>query len=120
MGKKILVVDDEPDILKVIVFRLKRLGYEMICGTNGAEALSLMRDKDPDLLVIDFRMPDIDGLEVSRRLRSEERFKKTPIILISASSTADISDAIRNAQVNEYIKKPFDPEHLLDIVRKYI
>lgn len=118
--KKILVVDDEPDILKVVIFRLKKIGYEVITATTGKEALEAIKTKKPDLALIDYRLGDMDGIEVSRRVRKDEELKDTPIILISASSGENISAALKSAAVNEYVKKPFDPEELLAKIKKYL
>ena len=120
MPKKILVVDDEPDILKVVIFRLKKAGYEVTSAVTGMGAFDILKTMTPDLMVLDYRLPDTDGLEISKRIRSDARLKATPIILLSASSAHDISAAVRDASVNEYLKKPFEPEELLEKVRKYL
>ncbi len=120
MPKKILVVDDEPDILKVVVFRLKKLDCQVISATTGKEALELIRSEKPNLIVLDQRLPDMNGIEISKIIRIDEELKKTPIIILSASSSGDISEAVKEAAVNGYIKKPFDPEELLTEVKKYL
>jgi two-component system alkaline phosphatase synthesis response regulator PhoP len=120
MPKKILVVDDEPDILKVVIFRLKKLGYEVISKTNGNDALAAAQSEKPDLIVMDYRMPGMNGLETAEKMRVDETLKKTPIILLSASSSSDISEAVKDAEVNEYIKKPFNPEQFMAAVGKYL
>ncbi|MBN1526272.1 MAG: response regulator [Candidatus Omnitrophica bacterium] len=120
MAKRILVVDDEPDILKVVVFRLKKLGYEIISAATGREALELVKAGKPDLILLDYRLPDMDGLEISKKIRADKELKDTPIILLSASSGEDISLAIKAANVNDYVKKPFDLEELLDKVKRHL
>jgi DNA-binding response OmpR family regulator len=120
MPKKILVIEDEPDILKVMVFRLKKAGYDVTSAITGKEALGLMREKKPDLMLVDYRLPDMDGLEICRCVRADEALKKTPIIIISASGGGDLSSAIKAAAVDEYIIKPFNPEELLEKIKKYL
>lgn len=120
MPKKILVVDDEPDILKVMLYRLRKLGCDIASCTTGQEALDSVSAVKPDVIVLDYRLPDIDGIEIVRRIRRHDTLGKTPIVLISASSGGDISAAAREAGVNEYIVKPFEPEALLAAVRKYL
>ena len=120
MPKTILVVDDEPDILKVITFRLKKLGYDAIAVPSGDEALRLVNEKTPDLILLDYRLPDINGLEVGRLIRSNDRLKSVPIILISAFGGDDIEEALKRAVVDEYVKKPFEPEKLIALVEKYM
>jgi len=119
MSKKILVVDDEPDILRVVVFRLKKMGYEVFSATTGKEAFSLIKEQKPDLMLLDFRLPDTDGIEISKWVRKDEELKNTPIILISASSGPDILALVKEATVNEYVSKPFDPDDLLAKIQKY-
>jgi two-component system, OmpR family, alkaline phosphatase synthesis response regulator PhoP len=118
MSKKILVVDDEPDILKVVVFRLKKSGYEVLSAVNGKETLELLKTQKPDLIVLDYRLPDTNGLEISKVVRADASMKTMPIILLSASSGGDISQALQDAHVNEYVKKPFDPEELLAAIKR--
>ena len=120
MAKKILVVDDEQDILKVVTYRLKRAGYEVLSATTGKEAYDILKETSPGLIVLDYRLPDTDGIEISKKVRADERLKDVPIILLSASSASDISALVKNSEVNEYIKKPFDPEEFLEKVRKYM
>lgn len=120
MGKKILVVDDEPDILKVVVFRLRKAGYEVVTAVDGRTAMELLRAGKPDLIVLDYRLPDTNGLEISKILRADEATKTMPIILLSASSGGDITEALKNAHVNEYVKKPFDPEELLAAIKRLL
>lgn len=120
MPKKIVVVDDEPDILTVVVFRLKKLGHQVLTAVTGKEALALIRSEKPDLILLDYRLPDMNGIEISKLLRAEDAFKKTPMILLTASSGSDLCKEIDDAGVNECMKKPFDPEELLANVEKYL
>ena len=121
MSKKIVVVDDEPDILTVVVFRLKKLGYQVLSAINGKEALALIKAEKPDLILLDYRLPDMNGIEIARAVRADSALRNTPIILLSASSGKDLTvEAYKNAAINEYIKKPFDPEELLACVKKYL
>jgi two-component system, OmpR family, alkaline phosphatase synthesis response regulator PhoP len=120
MPKKIVVVDDEPDILTVVVFRLKKLGHQVLTAITGNDALALIRAEKPDLILLDYRLPDMNGLEISKILRAEEAYKSTPIIMLTASSGGDLGREAAAAAVNEYIKKPFDPEELLACVNKYL
>jgi len=118
--KKILVVDDEPDILKVVVFRLKKAGYEVAQAALGKEALRLMKAARPDLVVLDYRLPDMNGMDVARTMKADDKLKDVPIILLSASSGENMSAAVKDADINEYLKKPFDPDELLGKVRELV
>jgi DNA-binding response OmpR family regulator len=118
--KKILVVDDEPDILKVVVFRLKKAGYEVAQTALGKEALTLMKADRPDLIVLDYRLPDMNGIDVARTMRADEALENVPIILLSASSGDDMNAAVKDADIDEYLKKPFNPDELLEKVRELV
>ncbi len=120
MPKKIVVVDDEPDILKVLVFRLKKLGHQVLSAATGDEALSLIRAQKPDLILLDYRLPDMSGLDIAKRLRADEAFRSTPVILLTAAINDSIYKELEGTAVNDCLKKPFDPEELLACVKKYL
>jgi len=120
MAKKILVVDDEPDILKIVTFRLKKLRCDILTADNGKDALDLIRRQRPDLVLLDLRLPIIDGYEVCKQVKADDELKNIPIILLTASSTAKISEKTKEFKADGYIIKPFDPEELLKKVKKFI
>ena len=116
----ILVVDDEPDILKVVSFRLKRAGYNVVSAADGEEALKLVQKEKPDLILLDIRLPSIDGYEICKRIKSNNALKHTPIIFLTASSGARIVDAVKKFKADGYLIKPFEPEELLKAVESII
>ena len=117
--KKILVVDDEPQIRKLLRTRLEYHNYKVIEGEDGEEALKLLREEKPDLLILDVGMPKMDGYEVCRRIRKEEGISLTPIIVLTARSAGnDKIDSIE-AGANTFIIKPFDPELLIFKVKGF-
>jgi len=117
--KKILVVDDEPQIRKLLRARLEYHNYEVIEGEDGEEALKLLREEKPDLLILDVGMPKMDGYEVCRAIRKEEGISLTPIIVLTARSAGnDKMDSIE-AGANTFIIKPFDPELLIYKVKGF-
>lgn len=121
MAKKILVVDDEPDLLKVVTFRLRKTGYEVITATNGQNGLDLIKKEKPDLVLLDLRLPILDGDEVCRRLKADDKLKSIPVILITAtSSVSKIAEKTKELGADDYMMKPFDPEELLKKVKKFI
>ena len=120
MAKKILVVDDEPDILKMVTFRLKKEGYEFITAVDGQEALDLINRQRPDLVLLDLRLPVVDGYEVCKRLKTNEDLRQIPVILVTASSAAEIAEKTKDFQADDYLIKPFEPEELLDKIKKFI
>ena len=94
--------------------------YELECVENGVECLKSIEKRIPDLLLLDFAMPEMDGLEVCKHLRSDEKTKDLPIVMVSGyASKKHISNGFK-AGVNEYVTKPFKPEELLKVVELYL
>jgi DNA-binding response OmpR family regulator len=118
--KRILVVDDEVYIAHILEFSLGMEGYEVITAMSGQEALTQADQESPDLIVLDILMPDMDGYEVCRRLRADERFAETPIILLTAKHGEE--DRTRGLEVgaSAYITKPFRPVELIDQIRSLL
>lgn len=115
--RRILVVDDEPDVLDLVVYRLRRSGYEVIEAPNGEEGLALAISEQPDLIVADVMMPRVDGYELTRRLRDEDATRGIPIILLTArTQEADVSQGFE-AGADDYLKKPFNPDELVARIR---
>ncbi|HQP92314.1 MAG TPA: response regulator, partial [Candidatus Omnitrophota bacterium] len=100
MGKKILIVDDEPDLLRITCFRLETLGYTILSAVNGQDALMMAERERPDLILLDLRLPVMNGFEVCKKLRSDEELKKIPIILFTAS-TLDLKNKAQEAGVED-------------------
>ena len=118
--KRVLIIDDEPDILKVIVFRLKKAGYEIIVSDNGKDGIDCAKKQRPDLILLDLYLPVIDGYEVCKRIKSDQDLKKIPIIFITASQAAEVKDKMQSSGADDYIIKPFEPAELLQKIEKYI
>ncbi len=113
MKKKILVVDDEPDILRTTSIMLEDEGYEVITATNGEDALRKACVDNPDLILLDIMMPGMDGLEAQSRLKNDALTAHIPVIFLTArSSGPDKIKGLRRG-VDDYITKPFDPDELL-------
>jgi len=119
MAKKILIVDDEPDLLKVTLLRLKKTGYEAFGGVDGQEALDLARQIIPDLIILDVYLPIINGDDVAKILKKDDELKHIPIILISAT-TKSLEERARNSGADGYLRKTFEPEELIGMIKKII
>ena len=117
MSHKILVVEDEADLLDLVVYNLRKEGFRPIRAESGEKALELARSERPDLVLLDLMMPGLDGLEVCRRLRSNEATAGIPIVMMTAR--AEESDAVVGLSVgaDDYVKKPFGVKELLARVR---
>ena len=115
--EKILVVDDEEDILELLRFNLSREGCQVFCASSGEEALRLVQSEIPDLVVLDLMLPGIDGLEVTRRLKSDPNTKHLPIVMLTAKGEeADIVTGLELG-ADDYVTKPFSPRILVARVR---
>lgn len=112
-GKLILVVDDEQDILELVEYNLAKQGYRVMLTDNGAQALTLVRDHKPDLILLDIMMPDMDGHQVCTKLKSDQRFSHIPIIFLTARS--DEMTEIRGLDegADDYITKPVSISKLI-------
>jgi len=119
MAKKILVVDDEPDIVKVLVARLKEHGYATIIASDGHQALAQAQENQPDLIILDIMMPGMDGPEAAQRLKEDPKTQDIPIIFLSALQTKseEQSEGDRVGG-NVILSKPFDLDVLLAKIRE--
>ena len=117
MSQSILVVDDEPDIRRLVVLHLEREGFRCRMAGTGPDALREAKAAVPDLVVLDLMLPGLDGLEVCRRLRSEASTAGVPIIMLTAK--ADEVDRVVGLEVgaDDYVVKPFSPRELVARVR---
>jgi DNA-binding response OmpR family regulator len=108
----VLIADDDEDILALVKYVLEAGGYEVITAHDGAQALALALEQRPALAVLDVMMPQLDGLEVTRRLRATDGFETLPIILLTARvADADVQAGL-SAGATEYLRKPFSPQDL--------
>ena len=120
MSKKILVVDDEEDIAFSVALRLSAAGYEVICAEDGAEGLRRAQAEAPDLIILDLMLPKMDGFKVCRLLKFDDRYKRTPIIMLSArSQEADVALG-RETGAECYMTKPFDSGELLEKINELL
>jgi len=116
-NKQIVVVEDEPDILEVLCYNLKREGYQVFDSLDGREGLALIELKIPDIVILDLMLPGLDGLEICRKLKSNSRTQHVPIIMVTAKG--EESDVVLGLGVgaDDYIPKPFSPKELIARVK---
>lgn len=115
--KKILVVDDEPQLRTALKIRLEVEGYNVILASNGKECLELARRDKPDLIVLDLMMPVMDGYTALKRLKSEPELSRIPVIVLSIKEKIKMEGLFIPDMAEEYIEKPFESEELLSKVR---
>jgi DNA-binding response OmpR family regulator len=109
----VLVADDDPDILELVSLTLERDGYEVAQARNGEEALRIASERTLHLAVLDLMMPGVDGHEVTRRLREQDRDRGLPILVLSAFAEDKQAARALAAGADGYIRKPFSPRELL-------
>ncbi|MCB9878522.1 MAG: response regulator [Planctomycetes bacterium] len=114
---KVLVIEDEPDILEVIQYNLEREGHKVIACRNGEQGLSRIRTDNPDLVLLDLMLPGMDGVEVCRKVKSDPVTRSIPIIMVTAKS--EESDIVLGLGIgaDDYIAKPFSPRELIARVK---
>jgi DNA-binding response OmpR family regulator len=120
MKSKILIVDDEPDALEVLGFKLKEAGYTPLFAKDGARALSAARDERPALIVLDLMLPEVDGLEVCKILRRDPSTAMIPILMLTARA-AEMDRVIGlELGADDYVTKPFSPRELVLRIKKLL
>ncbi len=112
-GKKVLVVDDEIHIVHVVAIKLRNNGFEVISAGDGQEGFKLACEEKPDIIITDFQMPIMTGLEMVQKLRRCEQTKDVPVIMLTARGFAIGDEQKRDLQISECLSKPFSPKELL-------
>ena len=115
--EKVLVVDDEEDILELVRYNLNKDGYKITCALTGEEALKKARSENYDLIILDLMLPGIDGLEVTRKLKDEPKTRTVPVVMLTAKG--EESDVVAGLELgaDDYVTKPFSPRILTARVR---
>ena len=120
-NRTVLVADDDHDLLGYIKFRLEHAGFQVVTAADGEEALKLALERQPNLAVLDVRMPKLDGIEVTRRIRVNDSIREMPVILLTASSEPSDMRAGYEAGADDYLRKPFSaPDELLTSVHSQL
>lgn len=117
---KVLVVDDDPTILRLLQVNLEMEGYEVVTASDGSQALQRIRELQPDLVLLDVMMPELDGWQVCEQVRREPDLQHIPVVFLSArAQDADVGRG-HEAGADAYITKPFDPLALVELIRDLI
>lgn len=120
MAKKILIVDDEKDLVEILTFRLEAAGYDVVSAQNGQEGLEKAKSEKPDLVLLDVMMPKMDGYQVCRALKLDGKYKKVPIIILTAKVEEGDKRTGETVGADGYITKPFDSGELLAKIKELI
>lgn len=119
-NKKILIIDDESSLVEMLSMRLEAHNYRVISACDGEEGLDKARSAAPDLIILDLMLPKLDGYQVCRMLKSDERYKHIPIIIFTARAQESDMKAGMEAGADAYVTKPFEPAILLDKIIQLI
>jgi len=116
----VLIVDDEEDIIELIKYNLKNEGYAILTAQTGEDAIKIVKQSQPDLIVLDLMLPGIDGLEVTKYLKNNDLSKDIPIVMLTAKG--EESDIVTGLELgaNDYISKPFSPKVLVARIRSIL
>jgi CheY-like chemotaxis protein len=118
--KRILAVDDEPHILKLVAFSLRSGGYEVLEASDGLSAIHVAAAEKPDLILMDVMMPALDGYEACRRLKADPETADIPVIMLTAKTQASEQKAGEDSGATKYICKPFTPKDLVAQVHEFL
>ena len=120
MAKRILAVDDEKHILRLVQINLEKAGYLVVTASNGREAIEAVAQERPDLIVMDVMMPEMDGLEALQKLKSDELTATIPVVMLTAKAQdADVFQGWQSG-ADLYLTKPFNPIELLTFVKRIL
>ena len=120
MSARILVIEDNPDNLRLAGFLLTAFGHEPVLASSGAEGLELAVADPPDLILLDLQMPELDGFETVRRLRAEAAVERTPIVALTAYAMSEDRERVLAAGFDGYLTKPLTPETFGDDVTAFL
>ena len=118
--KKVLIVDDEPDIVETIKFSLELENIECIEAYDGETALAKAKKEHPDLILLDVMLPKIHGYKIARLLKFDESYKHIPIIMLTARAQEGDIKIGEEVGANEYVTKPFDMDKLVELIGRYL
>lgn len=120
MGKVVLTVDDSASIRQMVAFTLKSAGYEVIEAVDGEDGVNKAKMKNANLILTDQNMPKMDGLTLIKTLRAMPQYKTTPILMLTTESSDAMKAQGKAAGATGWLVKPFDPQKLLEVVKKVI
>ena len=116
MAKKILIIDDEPELVKAIGVRLKANGYDVEVAYDGLSGIDKAKEVKPDLILLDIIMPKMDGYEVAKKLMADVATETIPIIIFTASQQKELENKCRELGISTFLMKPFEAKDLLDMI----
>lgn len=120
MGKKVLIVDDEIHVIKILQFKLKNEGFEVLQALNGPDAIELAKAQAPDVILLDIMMPGMNGYEVYEALKEDDRTSEIPIVMVSAKTREADKSKAEDLGIEEYVYKPFSLQNIVDVINRVL
>lgn len=120
MAKTILIVDDSASMRQLVAFAVKDAGYEVVTAVDGKDALGKLNGIKADMVVTDLNMPNMDGIELIKQLRSSPATKFTPVVMLTTESQESRKQEGKQAGASGWIIKPFTPEKLIEVIKKFV
>jgi len=119
-GTRILIVDDEPFIVETLRFALEHAGYPCLVAYNGEDAIKMAREENPGLILLDIMLPKLNGFQICRLLKFDERYRQIPIIMLTARAQPRDRLMGKDIGADEYVTKPFDLPALLQMIARHL
>ena len=117
---RLLLVDDEPDLVQIVSIRLAAAGYEVVTASDGQQALDQVKEKHPDLVILDLMLPKLDGYKVCRLLKFDERTRSIPVLIFSARAQVEDVTLATECGADAYLTKPFEAKALLAKIQELL
>lgn len=114
---RLLLIEDDPDVIEITILRLEHAGYEVISATNGNEGLLKASSEIPDLILLDLKIPGINGIEVCKRLKDDDKLNNIPVIILTANDNTSIKQLYRDIKADDYLSKPYEPHILISKIQ---
>ncbi len=120
-NKRICIIEDEPAMVELMTLILKNRGFDVVGAIGGQDGLEMIRQDQPDLVLLDLMMPDMSGWDVYQHMKADDHMKEIPVIIVTAKAQSiDKVLGLHIAKVQDYITKPFTPNELVDSIRKVL
>jgi len=120
MAKTFLIVDDSASMRQLVSFAIKDAGFDVVVAENGKDALGKLQGSKVDMVITDLNMPEMDGIELIKQIRGLPDYKFAPIVMLTTESQEEKKQEGRQAGASGWIVKPFSPEQLLGVVKKFV
>jgi DNA-binding response OmpR family regulator len=120
LNKKVLLIEDEPNIIEAVSFILSRDGWDVKTHSNGHDAVDAVRSRHPDLIILDVMLPGKSGFDILKEIRSDQQFALTPVLMLTARGQLKDREMAEKAGASRYMTKPFSNAEVLDAVRSMV